>query len=55
MAPNPVQNYYPEDVCHCYGCFILDATLSAGGEVCARGEVVAVQIPDHLVADGAAG
>jgi acyl-coenzyme A thioesterase PaaI-like protein len=28
---------------------IVDATLSAGGEVCARGEVVAVQMPEHMM------
>jgi acyl-coenzyme A thioesterase PaaI-like protein len=28
---------------------VVEATLSANGEVCARGEVVAVQVPDHLV------
>lgn len=28
---------------------IISATLSANGEVCARGEVVTVQIPDHLL------
>ncbi len=28
---------------------MVSATLSAGGEVCARGEVVAVQVPDHLL------
>jgi acyl-coenzyme A thioesterase PaaI-like protein len=28
---------------------IITTTLSAGGEVCARGEVVAVQMPDNLV------
>jgi acyl-coenzyme A thioesterase PaaI-like protein len=27
---------------------VVTSTLSANGEVCARGEVVAVQIPDHL-------
>ena len=27
---------------------IISATLSANGEVCARGEVVAVQMPEHL-------
>ena len=27
---------------------IIDATLSANGEVCARGQVVAVQMPDEL-------
>ncbi len=27
----------------------MTATLSAGGEVCARGEVVAVQMPDHFL------
>ena len=27
---------------------ILTATLSANGEVCAKGEVVAVQMPEHL-------
>jgi acyl-coenzyme A thioesterase PaaI-like protein len=26
---------------------IIEATLSAEGEVCARGEVVAVQVPEH--------
>jgi acyl-coenzyme A thioesterase PaaI-like protein len=28
---------------------IVATTLSAGGQVCARGEVVAVQMPDHLI------
>lgn len=28
---------------------IVSATLSAGGEVCARGEVVAVQMPEHML------
>jgi acyl-CoA thioesterase FadM len=28
---------------------VVSATLSAQGEVCARGEVVAVQVPDHLL------
>lgn len=27
---------------------IVTSTLSAGGKVCARGEVVAVQVPEHL-------
>jgi acyl-CoA thioesterase FadM len=27
---------------------VVEATLSARGEICARGEVVAVQMPDHL-------
>jgi acyl-CoA thioesterase FadM len=30
---------------------VIESTLSAGGQVCARGEVVAVQVPDHLVGD----
>lgn len=29
---------------------VVSTTLSAEGVVCARGEVVAVQVPDHLVA-----
>jgi acyl-coenzyme A thioesterase PaaI-like protein len=29
---------------------VIESTLTAGGEVCARGEVVTVQIPEHLVA-----
>jgi acyl-CoA thioesterase FadM len=28
---------------------VVRATLSAGGEVCARGEVVAVQMPERMV------
>lgn len=28
---------------------IVDATLIAAGQVCARGQVVAVQMPDHLL------
>lgn len=28
---------------------VVSATLTAEGEVCARGEVVAVQVPDHLL------
>jgi hypothetical protein len=34
------------------GKVIVESTLSAGGRVCARGEVVAVQIPDHLTPTG---
>lgn len=30
---------------------VVSSTLSAQGEVCARGEVVAVQMPEKLVAD----
>ncbi len=32
---------------------IVEITLSASGEVCARGEVVAVQAPEHLIPAGA--
>ena len=28
---------------------VIQSTLSAGGEVCARGEVVAVQVPEHMM------
>jgi acyl-coenzyme A thioesterase PaaI-like protein len=28
---------------------VVTATLLAGGEMCARGEVVAVQVPEHLM------
>jgi acyl-coenzyme A thioesterase PaaI-like protein len=28
---------------------VVEASVSANGEVCARGEVVAVQMPEHLV------
>ena len=28
---------------------VVSATVSAGGEVCAKGEVVAVQMPAHLM------
>ena len=28
---------------------VVAATLSAQGEICARGEVVAVQVPEHLL------
>jgi acyl-coenzyme A thioesterase PaaI-like protein len=31
---------------------VVDATVSAGGEVCARGEVVAVQMPAHMMPTG---
>lgn len=30
---------------------VVKTTLSANGEVCARGEVVAVQAPEHLIRD----
>jgi acyl-coenzyme A thioesterase PaaI-like protein len=33
---------------------VVAATVSAGGEVCARGEVVAVQMPERMMAGGAA-
>ena len=33
---------------------VVSTTLSAGGEVCARGEVVAVQVPEHWMIEGAA-
>jgi acyl-coenzyme A thioesterase PaaI-like protein len=28
---------------------VVESTLSAGGQVCAQGEVVAVQAPEHLI------
>jgi acyl-coenzyme A thioesterase PaaI-like protein len=28
---------------------VVSSTLSVNGEICARGEVVAVQVPDHLI------
>ena len=28
---------------------VVETTLSANGEICARGEVLAIQVPDHLV------
>jgi len=28
---------------------IIESTLSAGGNVCARGEVVAIQVPEHMM------
>ena len=28
---------------------IVESTLSAGGKICARGEVVAIQVPEHLI------
>jgi acyl-coenzyme A thioesterase PaaI-like protein len=31
---------------------VVDATVSAGGQVCARGEVVAVQMPAHMMPSG---
>jgi acyl-coenzyme A thioesterase PaaI-like protein len=30
---------------------VVEATVSAAGEVCARGKVVAVQVPEHLLLD----
>lgn len=32
---------------------VVDATLSAEGEVCARGQVVAVQMPEQMKPGGA--
>jgi acyl-coenzyme A thioesterase PaaI-like protein len=32
---------------------VVEATLSAEGEVCARGQVVAVQMPEHMMPDKA--
>jgi len=32
---------------------IMQAMLSAGGQVCAQGEVIAVQMPEHLVSGSA--
>jgi acyl-coenzyme A thioesterase PaaI-like protein len=34
---------------------VVSATVSAGGELCARGEVVAVQMPEHLIPGGRTG
>ena len=31
---------------------VIATTLSARGEVCARGEVIAIQVPEHLAAGG---
>ena len=28
---------------------IVESTLSAGGNICARGEVVAIQVPEHMM------
>ena len=28
---------------------IVESTLSANGKICARGEVVAIQVPEHLI------
>ncbi len=28
---------------------IVESTLSADGKICARGEVVAIQVPEHLI------
>ena len=28
---------------------VVSSTLSAGGQICARGEVVAAQVPDYLM------
>jgi acyl-coenzyme A thioesterase PaaI-like protein len=33
---------------------VVSTTLSAGGQVCAKGEVVAVQVPEHWMVDGGA-
>lgn len=30
---------------------VIESTLSANGQVCAKGEVVAVQVPEHLMPD----
>jgi acyl-CoA thioesterase FadM len=30
---------------------VVASELIAGGQVCARGEVVAVQVPEHLMSD----
>jgi acyl-coenzyme A thioesterase PaaI-like protein len=30
---------------------VVTATITAGGELCVRGELVAVEVPDHLVKD----
>lgn len=30
---------------------VVEATVSAAGEVCARGKVVAIQVPEHLLLD----
>ena len=32
---------------------VVSATVSAEGQVCARGQVVAVQMPEHMMAKGA--
>jgi acyl-coenzyme A thioesterase PaaI-like protein len=34
---------------------IVSATVSAEGEICARGQVVAVQMPEHMMPAGAGG
>ncbi len=31
---------------------VVNSTVSANGEICARGEVVAVQIPEHMIPEG---
>ncbi len=34
---------------------VVTALVSAGGQVCVRGEVVAVRIPEHLMTDSSSG
>lgn len=31
---------------------VVESTLSAQGQICARGEVIAIQAPEHLLAEG---
>jgi hypothetical protein len=31
---------------------VVTSTLSARGEICARGEVIAIQVPEDLVLSG---
>jgi len=61
QGPPAVQDHYPEDVAHCFGCGRLkqkghqlktfwegDETLSADGVVTARAHVVAVRMPEAV-------
>ena len=56
-----IQDYYPENLAYCYGCGRLndhghhirtdwdgDETVCAEGVTTARGEVVAIQMPDDF-------
>jgi len=48
MTDKAFQDYYPDDKEIKGRKVVIESRLISGGNVCATGEVVAVQMPEHM-------